>query len=242
MDTQSPRPRRADARRGQGLMQRWSSPLCTTVLEETQIYPAALPVGACLQATAACVLHKVCRVASKLAPTNSRLREGEDASNRKRSTCGGAEAQAMWRNRARGAQAATPGKEGFAPPSSGRRAGARVQAAWRGCRALRSGRAAIPARAGRWRGRGPGHVDVAEWCLLNAWPKPRVREPPGGAGRSPWGARPRVLLEVTGAGVEPATLGFMVRCSTRLSYPWSRRTGLEPATFGPQGPTLSPLS
>lgn len=52
---------------------------------------------------------------------------------------------------------------------------------------------AIPARAGRWRGRGPGPVDVAAWCPLNLQPKPRVRESPGGAGRSPLGARPRVV-------------------------------------------------
>lgn len=35
-----------------------------------------------------------------------------------------------------------------------------------------------------------------------------------------------------GAGIEPATLGLLVRCSTRLSYPVARRAGIEPATSG----------
>lgn len=35
-----------------------------------------------------------------------------------------------------------------------------------------------------------------------------------------------------GAGIEPATLGLNVRCSTQLSYPIARKTGLEPVASG----------
>lgn len=95
-------------------------------------------------------------------------------------------------------------------------------------RALRCGRVAIRTLAGRWRGLNPGQ---SRRCLMtlpsNVQPKPRVLGSPFGAGRSPWGTRPRVLRlrlwsgirtrdsRIHGPMLYPSELSMVSACGTR---------------------------